>query len=167
MITYLDCGFGYPDPFDDVTPPTTPYTPPPLRFNESRDIEALRKLSTWLVVMRVVIVHSDLEGVVRTGLFGMLGDARVQVIDVCEEDKVEAFLSLAETCEHKSNVTVAQDFSRESVDSMMQKLRASVQKGYYSESLASELHLRPAIMFRLCTRMCNHEGLARPWPISA
>lgn len=150
MAEYLDRYFGFHTWFNPVGPPiTTPRSPDKLN-----DFEALKQLSNWLVVMRVIVVHSDLKTAAGTDLFGLLGDAPVQIVDVSEEAKIEAYLDLAETCERKKLVTIGQDFRRESADSMKQDLRAIIMAEFGSEELAAAM--RPAVMFRLCTRMCNH-----------
>lgn len=155
MIEYLDQSFGSPNLFAHIAH----FGPPifvPLSPDKLRDAEALKLLPEWRVVMKVIVVHSDLKSVVEMGLFGLFGDARVQVIDVSEQNRVEEYFSLAEMCERKGSIKVRQDFSRESADSMKQQLRAVVMEQFRCEELA-EL-MRPAIMFRLCTQMCNHVG---------
>ena len=159
MIDNLDDSFRWPSPFDTIPwGPETPTISPSisLRPNKIRDLEALQRLRQWKVVMRAVVVHSDVKTAVEAGLFGLLGDARIQIVDVSEETRIEAFLELAETCERKSAVVPSQRFHRESVESMEKKLRDVVIEQFQSEELVTAM--RPAIMFRLCTRMCNHVG---------
>lgn len=108
----------------------------------------------WLVVMKVVVIHSSLELVAGTGLFGLLGDAPVQVIDVHEEDKVEAYYRLAEECERKTLITYPQDFTRESASKLQEKMIT-----YIAEQMQIlPTTMRAAIMFRHCAQMCNHVG---------
>ncbi|KAG9547080.1 hypothetical protein KCU71_g13691, partial [Aureobasidium melanogenum] len=117
-------------------------------------INAYKTLPSWLVVMRIVVVHSDLHSAAATGLFGLLGDAPVQIIPVFEEAKIDSFYGLAERCERGQDVTASQDFTRKSADEMRQELRDEVWSRFNSEDLVAIMH--PAIMFRLCTQMCNH-----------
>ncbi|KAK3708149.1 hypothetical protein LTR37_011653 [Vermiconidia calcicola] len=155
MIRCLDRYFDQHDLDDeDHSPP--PGTPVewPLSPDELRDLEALERQAKWLVVVRIVIVHSDFKAAAMTGLFGLLGDARVQVVDLSEEARVEAFFDLAKACESKTAVTIAQDFHREPADSMRERLSKSTMDRFSSQKLAEAM--RPAIMFRLCTQMCNH-----------
>ena len=119
-----------------------------------RDIDALQRLSSWRVVMRVIVVHTNAELAAATGLFGLSGDARVQLIDASEEDKVEAYFTLAENCERQNAGAVKQDFRRDSATSMEERIRAAVTRQFGSEALMAAL--RPVVMFRLCTHMCNH-----------
>ena len=97
-----------------------------------------------------------------TDLFGLFGDAQVQIVDVSQEAKVAAYFDLAETCERRTPVTIRQNFGRDSVDSMKNYLRQVIIDQFHSEELAATMH--PAIMFRLCTRMCNHIGHRLGWP---
>lgn len=53
--------------------------------------------SDWLVVMQFIVVHSRFEAAAATGLFGLLGDGPVQIVNVAEEARVDAFFDLAET----------------------------------------------------------------------
>ena len=101
-------------------------------------------------------MHSDVKSAAATNHFGLLGEARVQIVDVSEQSRIEALFSLAETCERKSRVTVSQDFSREAPGSLQRKLWKVVVEQFRSEEMAARM--RPAVMFRLCTQMCNHVG---------
>jgi hypothetical protein len=111
-----------------------------------------------LVVMQVIVVHADVKTASATRLFGLLGDARIQIVDMSEEAKVDAFYKLAEECEHKNPVSIAQDFTRRSLESVKQRLRDLIVIQFGTEELVPLM--RPATMFRLCTLMCNHPGLA-------
>jgi hypothetical protein len=127
----------------------------PQPFHEETEfIDAYKTLPSWLVVMHVVVVHSDLSSAAALGLFGLLGDSPVQIIPVSEEAKIDSFYDLAERCERGQDVTASQDFTRKSADEMRQELRKEVWSRFSSEDLVAIMH--PAIMFRLCTQMCNH-----------
>jgi hypothetical protein len=132
---------------------------PGQRFQRRRDLQALRQLPQWLVVMRFVVVHCDIRTGAESGLFGLLGDARVQVVDVAAADKVQAFLNLASSCQERIHVTVMQDFQMPNVDAMSEKLDTIVRELGYEDICAA---FRPAIMFRLCTQMCNQFERASP-----
>lgn len=125
------------------------------RPNEKAEfINAYKQLPSWLVVTRIIVVHSHLDSAAATGLFGLLGDAPVQIVPVSEEAKVASFYDLAERCERGKSVIISQDFRQIPVDEMRQYLRCTVLAKFASEDLAAIMH--PAIMFRLCTQMCNH-----------
>lgn len=118
--------------------------------------DALKKLPTWTVVMRVVVIHTDFSTGASTGLFGLLGDSRVQLIDIFDEARMNALFDLAEQCEPYGLVTARQQISRDSPQSIQQKLRDAVRHKLRSEETEKLLpRLRPVIMFRLCTEMCN------------
>ena len=123
-----------------------------------RAMDALQRQSSWRVVMQVIVVHTNAKTATESNLFGLLSDARVQIVDISEEGKMASFFEFAEQCERKGSVTVPQDFRREPADSMKQRLRCVIMKQFNSKELAAKMH--PAIMFRLCTRMCNHLGFA-------
>ncbi|KAK5720382.1 hypothetical protein LTR17_015019 [Elasticomyces elasticus] len=119
-----------------------------------RDLEALRKLPSLQVVVRVVVVHCDFKNAANSGLFGLLGDARVQIVDVRDDNRVvDQYLALAEACEQGGSVAVNQDFRRGLVAVTRQKLKNLIMSTYDCPRLAATV--RPAIMFRLCTEMCN------------
>lgn len=116
----------------------------------------LKQVSSWMVVMRVVIVHASPKAGAKTGLFGLLGDAPVQLVDVSDEARMNTYFDLAEACERKGHVHTSQDLRRESPDLIRTKLTGTLDETYPTEK--SLPAMRPAIMFRLCTHMCNHEG---------
>lgn len=125
-----------------------------------KDLEdVLKKLPTWTVVMRVFIIHTDFSTGADTGLFGLLGDSRVQLIDIFDEARINALYDLAEQCEPYGVVTARQQISRDSPQSIQQKLWDAVRHKLRSEKTEKLLpRLCPVIMFRLCTEMCNRVG---------
>lgn len=126
----------------------------------SRAMDVLGQLPSWMVVMRVLIVHADFGTAAATGLFGLLGDAPVQVIDVTDEARVNALLDLAERSERNGQVAARQDFHLDSVELMKQTLTDVIVTTFGSEKVVPPM--RPAVMFRLCTDMCNHLGRTKP-----
>ncbi|KAK5111585.1 hypothetical protein LTR85_011814 [Meristemomyces frigidus] len=159
MMHYLDPQFGGPRMYDGPEPDDMDVTAPPiatqLNPTQTRDLDALGRRSSWLVIFKIIVVHYHIKPAAATGLFGLLGDARVQVVDVSEEARVSAYFDLAETCERKgSPLTTGQNLHRDSADTMREQLRDLVMLEFGSEALAAAM--RPAFMFRLCTQMCNH-----------
>jgi hypothetical protein len=129
-------------------------TLPESRHEEHQDLAALRKLPEWLVVVKVIVIHLDFASAARTGLFGLMGDQFVQVVDATLPLASQLY-ELAETCESRaSTVTAAQDFSRTSANDMNAVVKRVVLKVYFDHELSKRM--RAAIMFRLCTKMCNH-----------
>jgi len=120
---------------------------------KAQDLQLLKRRASWSVVVRTIIVHSDTKSAAATGLFGLLGDSRVQIIDVGDAVEVKQFMDFAESCERGQDVTAKQDFRLETVWTQAELLRKHVLSVYGKEMVAS---LRPAVMFRLCTQMCNN-----------
>lgn len=179
MVERFDPGFGSPIVFDeDMDPPSSPSEWPPTRLDgpeETVDLAALNRLSVWGVVMKIVIVHADAATAAKAGLFGLLGDARVQVIVVDDEESTHAYYDLAEKHEQDVKVIVTQDFVRHGARYWKDRLETSIKKEFHSHRLVATF--KPAIMFRLCSRRCNAlhkktkqysdnpraKGRVRPW----
>lgn len=51
-------------------------------------------MPSWIVVIRTAIMHARYEYVARTGLFGLLGDEPVQLVNVSDEDRVKSFFDM-------------------------------------------------------------------------
>ena len=152
MINYLDDHVFE----EDVIMPPTPYEPPDtlrLSSKELDDLSGFDKLPQWRIVMRVVVAHCDAKTAADNNLFGLLGDAPVQIIDASDAVKIEVYMSFAEECERTGLVTTGQDFRRMSAVSLQHRLRNVIMKRYHAEEIARKM--RPAIMFRLCTHMCH------------
>jgi hypothetical protein len=122
----------------------------------SDDIKALNRLPSWLMVLRVIVVHSYIRSAAQTGRFGLLGDTRVQVIDASNREEVETFYALTEAYESGWPVTTKQNFVRPCLEALNAELKNWMDGWCGLEDQATTL--RPAIMFRLCTQMCNSIG---------
>lgn len=122
-------------------------------------ISECERLSSYLVVLQVVVIHTDLKTGAESGLFGLFGDAPVQIIDMTEDAKIDRYFSLAVECENRSPVSIAQDLKRRPLHVARQRLRDAIVAEYGSEEFAAMM--KPAIMFRLCIFMCNHPDLVR------
>ncbi|KAE8365719.1 hypothetical protein BDV27DRAFT_144184 [Aspergillus caelatus] len=67
----------------------------PLDNQEARDIADLAEYARWLdVAMVAVTLHISREAALRSGLFGLLGDAPVQMVDVDDEARLREFQAL-------------------------------------------------------------------------
>jgi hypothetical protein len=68
-------------------------------FDEFVDMEerigALQKLRRGAVIMRINVVHTTIENAAKAGLFGLLGDAPIQIVDVSDTQRLDAFFDLA------------------------------------------------------------------------
>jgi hypothetical protein len=165
MINYLDKRYGYPDPFADLSDsdwgnlvlvPLSERMLWPLSPSKQKDLDALTKIAELRVVMRVIVIHCSIQTAIDSGLFGLLGDARVQIVDISDDARNAMYIQLAKTSESKNHVRIHQDFDLESAAAIRQTLRAIVMEEFHSAELAAAI--QPAIMYRLCTRMCNHVG---------
>lgn len=133
-------------------------------FHDEEEIDfgdrvgGLQKLQNAVVVMRVVVVHTSFEIAARTGLFGLLGDACVQIVDVSDEQRLDALFSFAEKCESKSKGFLArrQDFHRDSPEFFKTKLEETLIETFGAEVAEKLPRMCPAIMFRFCPNWCNH-----------
>ena len=150
--------------------------------SSSEMTEHLGQLPSWVVVIRVVVVHADLRTAAATGLFGLLGDERVQLVDVSDKVRIDEFFDLGTksgcSVVHMSDErlvskqfgaepftftykvqegysTDREDLDRDSVDAAKQRLRDLIVEKFGSENKVPPMH--PAIMFRLCTSMCKLE----------
>lgn len=123
-------------------------------------IGVVQKLQNGFVVMRTIIVHTTIQIATKSDLFGHLGDALVQLIDVNDESRLNALFKFAEKCETDTTGPIAcrQDFCRKSADSYSKTLKEKL-ASTFGQSLS--LSLRPAIMFRFCPHFCNHSRLHR------
>lgn len=122
-------------------------------------MDSLMQLPSWMVVMRVIIIHAEFPSGASSGLFGLLGDAPVQLVDVFDEANVRNYFDMAEKCEPWGLVTIRQDLRRTSGEIYHQILKDAVIYQLGLDVLLCRLH--PVIMFRLCTDMCNHIGFSR------
>jgi hypothetical protein len=120
-------------------------------------MDSLMQLPSWMVVMHVIVIQADFATGASSGLFGLLSDAPVQLVDVSDEAIVRNNFDMADKCEPWGLVTIRQDLHYISGESYRQILRDIIINKFYSDVLLCRLY--PVIMFGLCTDMCNHIGL--------
>ncbi|KAJ5267060.1 hypothetical protein N7478_009868 [Penicillium angulare] len=123
------------------------------------DFEMLEFIPNLVLVTRKVIVHASAEYVAKTGLFGLLCDAPVQLVDLSDENRLKAFFDLAEETQKKGYVTFGQDLHRKSCEDLQAEFKKIVKRrygGFVAPSWDKIPPMRGAIMFRLCTDMCNN-----------
>ncbi|KAK5674860.1 hypothetical protein LTS10_012597 [Elasticomyces elasticus] len=140
-----------------------------------RDLEALRKLPSLQVVVRVIVVHCGFKCAAKSGLFGLLGGARVQIVDVRDDNRVvDQYLALAEVCEQARYVEVNQDFRREPVAVTRQKVKDLIMSTYASTNAITlvnhtrstdDCHMPAAVIVPLfaTTWKENRVGLSAAW----
>ncbi|KAI4730171.1 hypothetical protein E4T49_01952 [Aureobasidium sp. EXF-10728] len=152
MLDEMLVGIHEEEPYDNPLPQLFDKMTP----NKGRpeDLEALKLLPEWMVVVRVIVIHLDFGQAADSGLFGLLGDEILQVVDATLP-LAEQLYALAEHCERGAPaVTCAQNFTRMSADDMDAMVKRVALKVFHDSEVGKRL--RPAIMFRLCTQMCNH-----------
>ena len=126
----------------------------PVSEENQKNLAALKLLPEWLVVVNVVVIHLAFPLAAKTGLFGLLGEEVVQVVDAASPLATQLY-ELAETCERQAEVvTAAQDFARMPAEYIDDMVKRGAFKCFHDYEIP--YRLRPAIMFRLCTEMCNH-----------
>ncbi|OTB01259.1 hypothetical protein M426DRAFT_323649 [Hypoxylon sp. CI-4A] len=120
----------------------------------------LRLRASWLVVVYVVVVHMDPEVAVAkaTGLFGLLCDAPVQIVDLRDEERIGAFNALALASE--KNPLAGQHLNDESLEQALASLDYAVTT-LFKEDPEPAPAIYPAVMFRLCTEKCYQTGRGR------
>lgn len=151
MLEYMTDYLGEEqEPFDG----SSWYRQRPLCPSKEEDTAGLKLLPAWLVVVRLIVIHSDFAQAAKTGFFGHLRDAPVQVVDAALPLASQLY-ELAERCERAAPaVTVAQDFRRMGAEDMDAMVKRVAFKAFDDREVGEQM--RPAIMFRLCTKMCNH-----------
>lgn len=119
-------------------------------------IGALQKLRRGAVVMRIIVVHTTIENAAKAELFGLLGDAPIQIVDASDTQRLDALFDLAEACESTRNFTATrQDFQKDSPELYKTTLKKKLVDAFQSQGAQMLSSLYPAIMFRLCPNFCN------------
>lgn len=118
---------------------------------ETENFNVSEQMPSWWVIMRVVIIHASFREATQSGLFGLLGDATVQIVSVSNEEKVNALYAFAD--EHDRQFSSVNGLERVSSEVLKQELKDNILTAMRSEKLLSRMY--PAIMFRLCISRCN------------
>ncbi|CAI7646111.1 unnamed protein product [Penicillium pancosmium] len=125
-----------------------------MMVNKKRErFDVFEQIPAWWVIMRVVIIHTSFREAARTGLFGLLGDASVQIVSLSDDKKANALNEFADKCDRKAG----EEIQRDSSESLKQELKEIFIRNRISGNITSRMH--PAIMFRLCTSKCNGPNL--------
>lgn len=142
------------DPYTTSTFSYTALPEDPQMSQREQNLAASKQLPEWMVVVEMVIIHLDIGRAADSGLFRLSGDEIIQVVDATLP-LAERLYALAEHCERgAAAVTAAQDFTRMSADDMDAMVKRAASEVTDDPDVLKRL--RPAIMFRLCTEMCNH-----------
>ncbi|BCS30627.1 2EXR domain-containing protein [Aspergillus puulaauensis] len=120
---------------------------PQFRWTRSGLADLMRARASWdVVILEPVIIHADAGA--AAGPFGLLADARVQLVDADDGERINTFMAL----EKMPGVTIGSGFGQEELATGKQELGDAVKAVFGSEDKTPEL--RPVVMFRLCTRAC-------------
>lgn len=118
---------------------------------EDERVDALEQLPSLWVIMRDFAIHAGFREAAQTGLFGLLGDAPVQIVSASDKEKASAFYDFAKS---------SGDTSVREESGLEKELEVGCEGAMISENLSSKLHA--AIMFRLCSPNCKvYEWLKR------
>jgi hypothetical protein len=115
--------------------------------------DVFEQIPGWWIIIRVVIIHTSFREAARTGLFGLLGDASVQIVSLSDDKKANALNDFADKCARKAGEAIQRDSS----EYLKQELKEIYLQERISENIISRMH--PAIMFRLCTSKCSGSTL--------
>ncbi|KAL2842263.1 hypothetical protein BJX68DRAFT_244855 [Aspergillus pseudodeflectus] len=117
---------------------------PQYRWTRAELADLMRTRPNWsVVVLPPVVIHANAK--TGAGLFGLLTDARVQLVDADDEARVAKFVALGEAC----NVTIGARVGKKELALAKEELRDAVNWFFGSEDKAPVM--RPVVMFRLCT----------------
>ncbi|KAK6438795.1 hypothetical protein LTR95_005000 [Oleoguttula sp. CCFEE 5521] len=126
----------------------------PLSGRLAKQLQSLLNLPTWLVLMDTVVVHLSHKAAAEKGLFELLGDDTVQVVDVAEQEVLHKYYDAAGLLESLSSGGDSSGGHRfDSIAQIGEDLEYVLMKAYGCRELLR--HMRPAVMFRLCTRKCQ------------
>ncbi|KAI1410392.1 hypothetical protein F5Y13DRAFT_192253 [Hypoxylon sp. FL1857] len=115
-------------------------------------IKLLHLRSSWLVVVYLAVVHMDHEAAAATGLFGVLGDAPVQIVDLRDKARVNAFNTLVLTNKQRKP-SAGQPLMEEEVQRGVWSMEYAMTQ-LFKDELEPAPAVDPVVMFRLCTEKC-------------
>lgn len=115
--------------------------------------------------MKTVAVQADIATAAIAGLFGLLGDAWVKIIDVDEGKLIRAYYDMAESQEQDCEALKPQELTRRDAGFWKRQLEISTKRVFHLEGLVAATN--PAIMFRLCTNRCNALNKDKPQAIES
>lgn len=127
------------------------------------DFEVVKSFPHITVVMHVVSIHADFTSGAATGLFGLLGDAPVQIVDVRDAARIDAFWDLAEKTEPETAIPTVQKLRQKNAESHINELKKTITALCEEKKRIADLYapeefvdnMHPAVMFRLCTQGCD------------
>lgn len=114
--------------------------------------ELLNRHAQWLIIMQVVVVHAPRSCVAASGLFGPLGDAPLQIVDVADAAKIDVMYKLVQDCDTARPFQSGQDLNR-STDRHARRMK-QISDLAASRGMVLTTNFRQAIAFRWCPLVC-------------
>jgi hypothetical protein len=118
--------------------------------------EIFNRQPQWLIVMHFVVIHAPARAIARSGLFGLLGDAPIQIVETANADTLEAMYVFAEQWASRTQGSDRRNGIRWASASLEEYLKQllfhSWDRGTESKYTTS---IRPAVMFRACHQNCS------------
>ena len=108
-----------------------------------------RKIFT-VMVMEPIFVQGDISSFLRTSLFGLLGDAPVQLVYADDHVRLNAFMEL----ERVEGVRLSSDAGEKRLMDGLKNLSETVTVVFGSDDEEHAPRLIPAVMFRYCPHDC-------------
>jgi hypothetical protein len=113
-------------------------------------IAVMRRRASWTaVILEPIVIHAEARNPALGGLFGPLGDARVQIVDVEDQDRIDRFFALIGA----PGVLMSSNTTKDMFAAEMNKVQSTAEAVFGSVGPAPKF--RPAVMFRLCGGMAN------------
>jgi hypothetical protein len=110
----------------------------------------MRRRASWTaVILEPIVIHAEARNPALGGLFGPLGDARVQIVDVEDQDRIDRFFALIGA----PGVLMSSNTTKDMFAAEMNKVQSTAEAVFGSVGPAPKF--RPAVMFRLCGGMAN------------
>ena len=128
-----------------------------LQFIDEYEKDALKRVSSWIVVVRTIVIHASNRYVARTGTFGFIDDAPVQLVYVSNEDRAGAFLDLAEESQRKGHAFCPQNLRREFTKEKVKGIKHTISTRHLGDGNPA---IRVTIISRLCIEICIHSRTA-------
>jgi hypothetical protein len=119
-------------------------------------LEVFDQHQQWLVVMHLVVIHAPTRIVAESGLFGLLGDAPIQIVEVANVDEIEAMYKFAEQCYERTRGLCKKSEFRRSGAALEKYLNHLLTPAYGPDRVPSyATSIRAAVMFRVCHQNCS------------
>jgi hypothetical protein len=119
--------------------------------------DALRQRNVWIVhYHEPIIVHTDVRTAIESGLFGLQGDERVQIVKLTERSRLARFQALLHSAKKKMDLPALADdleAQAEYLDDLVKSICET--DGKDDHDMRPLPRLQPAVMIRLCVRPCR------------